>query len=160
MRRFLLLFLSSAALLQAQERVSHEASEALRFRNGAIELLVLPQGGAFVSLILNEEPTRGSPLWDPVRLGRERGSKEAFGPSRGHFLCLDGFGPVTAAERDAGFPEHGDANKLPWEVVRSTESSATFRVRLPLARETLTRTLTMAPREQVVLVESTLESEL
>ncbi|HJS75024.1 MAG TPA: hypothetical protein VJ921_12110, partial [Vicinamibacteria bacterium] len=91
-----------------------------------------------------------NPMWEP----------EANGPSRGHFLCVDGFGPVTAAERDAGFPEHGEANKLPWEVLRSTESSATFRVRLPLAQETLTRTVTMAPNEQVVLVETSIESAL
>jgi hypothetical protein len=99
-------------------------------------------------------------MWDPVRMGRERGSPEKFGPSRGHFLCVDGFGPVTVAERDAGFPEHGEANKLPWETVRSTASSATFRVHLPLAQETLTRTLTMARSEAVVLVETTIASEV
>jgi hypothetical protein len=149
-----------AASLHAQEKVIHEGSPGLRFENGALELVVLPQGGAFASVTLNADESRVNLMWDPVRLGRERGSKEAFGPSKGHFLCVDGFGPVTAAERAAGLSDHGEANKLPWEVVRSTDTSATFRVRLPLAQETLTRTLTMAPTEQVVLVESELESEL
>ncbi|HJS73548.1 MAG TPA: hypothetical protein VJ921_04630, partial [Vicinamibacteria bacterium] len=140
----------AALFLHAQEPVNHEGSAGLRFGNGAVELVVLPHGGAFVSFTLSEDPNRVNPMWEP----------EANGPSRGHFLCVDGFGPVTAAERDAGFPEHGEANKLPWEVLRSTESSATFRVRLPLAQETLTRTVTMAPNEQVVLVETSIESAL
>ncbi len=158
--RGLLPVLLAAASLHAQERVSHEGSPGLRLSNGAVELIVLPDGGAFASFTLIEDSKRSNPMWDPIRMGRERGSAEAFGPSRGHFLCVDGFGPVTSAEKAAGLPEHGEANKLPWEVVRSTESSATFRVRLALARETLTRTITMAPEEAIVLVETDLESEV
>ncbi len=158
--RSLVIVILFPAFLHAQERVSHEGSDGLLLSNGEVELVVLPHGGAIASFLLTEDERRVNPMWNPVRMGRERGSKETFGPSRGHFLCVDGFGPVSAAERDAGLPEHGEANKLPWEVVRSTASSATFRVRLPLAQETLTRTLTMAPNEQVVLVESEIESEV
>jgi len=158
--RALLLVLLIAASLHAQEKVLHEGSPGLRFANGALELVVLSHGGAFASFTLVADESRTNLVWDPARVGRERGSGEAFGPSKGHFLCVDGFGPVTPAERAAGLSDHGEANKLPWEVVRSTESSATFRVRLPLVQETLTRTVTMAPREQVVLVETELESEL
>lgn len=107
------------------------------------------------SFTLTGDESRTNLVWDP-----ERFSQEAFGPSKGHFLCVDGFGPVTEAEQAAGLPGHGEANKLPWEVVRATESSATFRVRLPLAQETLTRTITMAQNERVVLVETELESEV
>lgn len=158
--RGLLPLLLIAASLHAQENVTHEGSPGLRFENGAVELIVLPHGGSFASFTLNADENRANLMWDPVRMGRERGSREAFGPSKGHFLCVDGFGPVTLAERAAGLADHGEANKLPWEVVRSTESSATFRVPLPLVQETLTRTITIAPREQVVLVESELESDV
>jgi len=157
--RSLLPVLLIAASLHAQEEVLHEGSPGLRFTNGVLELVVLPHGGAFVSFTVDADDNHTNLVWDPVRLGRERGSREGFGPSKGHFLCVDGFGPVTAAERAAGLSDHGEADKLPWEVVRSTASSASFRVRLPLAQETLTRTVTMAPNEQVVLVESELESE-
>jgi hypothetical protein len=150
----------AALSLYTQKPVNHEGSPGLRLSNGAVELIVLPQGGAFASFTLNEDSKRVNPMWDPVRMGRERGSAEAFGPSLGHFLCVDGFGPVTAAERVAGLPEHGEANKLPWELVRSTESSAAFRVRLPLVQEALTRAITMAPNEKVVLVETEIESEV
>ncbi len=152
--------LLAASSLPAQQNVVHEGTPGLRFWNGALELVVLPEGGSFASLTLNDDENRVNLMWDPVRLGRERGEREAFGPSKGHFLCVDGFGPVTDAERAAGLPDHGEANKLPWEVVRSTESSVTFRVRLPRAQETLTRTVRMTPNERVVLVETELESEV
>src|SRR3989304_5334867 len=153
--RGLLPFFLVAASLHAQEKVLHEGSPGLRFHSGPLELVVLPDGGSFASFTLNADESRTNLVWDPARL-----SPDAFGPSKGHFLCVDGFGPVTADERASGLPDHGEANKLPWEVVRSTESSATFRVRLPLVLETLTRTITMAPDEPVVLVESELESEV
>jgi hypothetical protein len=153
MRRLLPLLV--AASVPAQESIVHEGSPGLRFRNGALTLVVLPQGGAFASFTLDDDESRTNLVWDPARF-----SDQGFGPSKGHFLCVDGFGPVTADERSAGLPDHGEANKLPWEVSRSTASSATFRVRLPLVHETLTRTLTLAPNEPVVLVETELESEL
>jgi hypothetical protein len=144
-----------ASGLETQQSVAHGERPGLRFANGAVELVVLPEGGAFASFTLDADPGRTNLVWDPARF-----SQDAFGPSLGHFLCVDGFGPVTAAEKAAGLPDHGEANKLPWEVVRSTSTSATFRVRLPLARETLTRAISMAPNEPVVLVESELESEV
>jgi hypothetical protein len=144
-----------AASLPAQENVLHDGVPGLRFDNGAIELVVLPQGGAFASLTLAADKSRTNLLWDPARF-----EGEGFGPSKGHFLCVDGFGPVTDAERAAGLPDHGEANKLAWEVVLSTDTSATFRLRLPLVQETLTRRVFMAANEQVVLVETELASEL
>lgn len=144
-----------AASVQAQESTLHEGSPGLRFRNEALELVVLPHGGAIASFTLDSDENRTNLVWDPARF-----APEAFGASKGHFLCVDGFGPVTAAERSAGLPDHGEANQLPWEVSRSSASSATFRVRLPLVQETLTRTLSMATNERVVLVETELESEL
>jgi hypothetical protein len=160
MHRFLLLFVFLARSLSGQESVVHEGSPGLRFENGAVELVVLRDGGSFASFTLKDDPGRVNLLWDPARMARERGSKRSFGPSKGHFLCVDGFGPVTEAERAAGLMDHGEANKLPWETVESTASSATFRVRLPLVQERLTRRIRMAPGEPVVLVTSELESEL
>jgi hypothetical protein len=151
-----LVFLLAAAV-HPQDNVLHAGVPGLRFANGVLELVVLPHGGSFASFTLSADETGTNLVWDPARLSSQ--APQVFGPSLGHFLCVDGFGPVTRAERAAGLSDHGEANKLPWQVVRSTASSATFRVRLPLAQETLVRTITMAPNEQVVLVESELESE-
>lgn len=160
MMRFFLPLLLLAGSLAAQKKVTHEGVEGLLFSNGKVELIVLPHGGAFASFTLNEDSTHTNTMWDPARMARETGGRQNFGPSKGHFLCVDGFGPVTKAEQAAGLPGHGEANKLPWQIAASTDTSATFQVRLPLVQENLTRKISIAPGEQVVLVESELESEL
>lgn len=152
--------LALGGLLAAQQKVMHEGTEGLLFSNGKVKLVVLPHGGAFASFTLDEDSRQLNTMWDPVRMGRELGGRQNFGPSRGHFLCVDGFGPVTKAEQAAGLSGHGEANKLPWQVVASTDREATFAVRLPLVQEKLTRKISMGAGEQVVLVESELESEL
>jgi hypothetical protein len=158
--RALLLPLLIAAASAGQDRVVHEGSPGLRLTNGALELIVAPDGGAVTSLTLEGDGPRTNLLWDPARLARERGREADFGPSKGHFLCVDGFGPPSAAERAAGLMDHGEANKLPWTVLRSSSTSVTFQVSLPLAGESLVRTLTLLPGEPVVVVESELTSEL
>lgn len=152
--------LALAGTLAAQQKVTHEGSEGLLFSNEKVKLIVLPTGGAFASFTLNEDTKSINTMWDPVRMARDTGGRQNFGPSKGHFLCVDGFGPVTKAEQAAGLSGHGEANKLPWQISASTNTSATFSVRLPLVQEKLTRKISIAPNEQVVLVESELESEL
>ncbi|MBV6433120.1 MAG: hypothetical protein IANPNBLG_03291 [Bryobacteraceae bacterium] len=152
-----------AALAQAapaQQAVTHEGNDGLRLSSGKAELVVLPRGGAFVSFVLSEDEKHVNPLWDPLRMAREAGLRPNFGASLGHFLCVDGFGPVTKAERAAGLPGHGEAHELPWNVVTSSENEVTFRVLLPKVREVLTRKISMVPGEQVALVESGIESLL
>lgn len=146
--------------LAAQQKVTHEGADGILFSNEKIKLIVLPTGGAFASFTLNDDPNHLNTMWDPARMARELNQRPNFGPSKGHFLCVDGFGPVTKPEQAAGLPGHGEANKLPWELTTSTNSSATFKVRLPLVQENLTRKITISPNEQIVLVESELESEL
>lgn len=157
-RVLLLAALGLAAAAPAQQKATHEGAEAIVLSNDRIELLVAPLGGAFLSFTLKEDPKRINTMWDPVRMGRETRGRSTFGPSKGHFLCVDGFGPVSREEAAAGMTGHGEANKLPWDIVSSDAMSATFRVKLPKAQETLTRSHRIAPGEQVVLVESELES--
>lgn len=152
--------LALAGLLAAQQKITHEGSEGLLFSNGKVKLVVLPHGGAFASFTLDEDARQINTMWDPVQMARTYGGRQNFGPSKGHFLCVDGFGPVTKAEQAAGLSGHGEANKLPWQVTASTSTSATFQVRLPLVQEQLTRKVSIGAGEQVVLVESELESEL
>ncbi len=81
----------------------------------------------------------------------------------GHFLALDGFGAPSEQERAAGMPFHGEASKQLGEDHRVAEfrarcaRSSSRRV-LPLAQETLTRTVEIVDGENVVYVTSDLES--
>lgn len=141
-----------------------EDLSALILSNDRLSLTVLPEGGAMVQLTLAGDPEQISPLWNPYRIAREAGLNRPTSFSRGHFVCVDGFGPVSPEERAAGLPMHGEAATLPWTLESQQKqagtSSATFSVTLPLAQETLTRTFRVVDGENVVWVDSELQSLL
>lgn len=153
------LFLSLPLVLLAQKPVQFEGAPGLELDNGRVRLVVLNPGGAFASFTLKSGNTL-NPIWDPARMSGEAGGAARVNPSTGHFLCVDGFGPVSPDEQKAGYMGHGEAARLPWEVTSSSATSVSFRVRLPIVQEVLRRKVTLAPGEQVALVESELESEL
>lgn len=152
------LLLLAAALCAAQKKVQHEGANGLQLSSGKVELTTLPQGGAFVDFHLQGETLNA--LWDPARMARETGGRANFGASRGHFLCVDGFGPVTREEAAAGLSGHGEAYRQDWTVTSSSARHIAFQVRLPMVQEVLTRKISLADGENVALVESELQSEL
>src|SRR4029434_6254074 len=82
----------------------------------------------------------------------------------GHFVCVDGFGPVSPEEQGAGMPGHGEAHTQPWET-RSSEknrniATLTLSTKLPLVQELFTRTLRLVNGERVIYIESELENLL
>lgn len=158
--RTVLCILLLAVSTSAQRKTTHETRPALELSNDKAALTVLTTGGAFASFVLKDDARKVNPLWDPVRMSREAGSPQKPGPGTGHFLCVDGFGPTTKEEIAAGLSFHGEANKLHWETVSSSATDVTFRVNLPIVQEVLTRKISLAPGEQVALVESELESQL
>jgi hypothetical protein len=112
--------------------------------NDRLELTVQGAGGTFSKLLLRDgEPV--SPL-----------------ASIGHFLALDGFGAPSQQEQAAGMPFHGEASKQVFKLIESQSSgparSLVLQATLPLAQETLTRTIEMMEGENVVYVTSELES--
>ncbi|MGA3241270.1 MAG: hypothetical protein ABSG03_33825 [Bryobacteraceae bacterium] len=82
--------------------------------------------------------------------------------SIGHFLALDGFGAPSEQEGAAGMPFHGEASNQVVKVIASQDSgsvgSIVLQTVLPLAQETLTRSIEMVEGENVVYVTSDLES--
>ena len=110
--------------------------------NDKLELTVLVEGTAMAKLVLKDDPTLTSPLWDPA-------TSDGFGGVTGHFPCVDGFGGVSPEERAAGFPAHGEAHLQNFEVRSRDERSLTLAARLPLAQENITRVLRLLPGEQV-----------
>jgi hypothetical protein len=145
------------------KRSQFEDIPALVLSNNKLELTVLTNGGALANLILRDDPAKLSPYWNPSRYARESGRKFS-GFAMGHFVCVDGFGPVSPEEKDAGLSGHGEAHALAWETKLAHKSGSTGTltqsVKLPILQEVFTRTLRMVDGENVVYVQSELESLL
>ena len=147
MKKALIVVTLSVACLLAQPAPPAAVKPAtVVLANDKIELTIGLTGGRFLKVLLRD----GEPL-SPLA-------------AMGHFLALDGFGAASEAERAAGMPGHGEANRIPVNVLATQESgpvhSVTMQSVLPLAQETLTRTVEMAEGENVVYVTSELESAL
>ncbi len=159
---FLPLLVALPAL--AQRPVEFEKRPGLALENDKLSLTVLTDGGAFASLLLRDDPERMNPMWEPIRMAREDGAAPGFGFSMGHFVCVDGFGPVSPEEQAAGLPGHGEAHRQKYEILSSGRSGpriqVVMRAQLPLVQETFTRTIELADGENVVAVTSELESLL
>jgi hypothetical protein len=162
--RVLIPALWASLILCGQTKTVFEGLPALDFSNDRLTLTMLADGGAFGQILLRDDAGKINPLWNPMRFARENGQKSQPGNFRGHFVCVDGFGPVSPEEKAAGLPMHGEAQTRPWRM-RSSEKagntrSATFLVQLPLTQEVLTRTIRLVDGENVIWVDSELENLL
>jgi hypothetical protein len=161
-----LLFMLYLAHGQSSEppKTAFEDHAAFLLSNGTLELMVLARGSSFASVVLVDDPEKLSPLWDQIRLARETGERNVPDSPGGHFICVDGFGSVSAEEKSAGLPGHGEAHLAPFEVKfyakESGATTLTLGTRLPLTQELFTRTVRMVDGENVIYVQSELESLL
>jgi len=140
-----------------------EGTPSFTLSNGTLEVTFLQPGASLASVVLSDDGDRMNPLWDAVRLSRESGRKADPSTLTGHPIALDGFGPPSPEERQAGLPMLGEAHLMPFEL----KSSATGGVQevsltavLPMVQERLSRTLRMVKGENVIYVESQLENLL
>ncbi len=162
----LLAFFCAAPAAPAQflQKGTFEERPSVTLSNDKMELTILTTGGALVHLTLKDDPGKMSPFWNPIRMAREIGNPNRFGTAMGHFVCVDGFGPVSAEEKAAGLPGHGEAHTRPWEVRHSAKEGnvavLSFRSVLPIVHETFSRTFRMVDGENVIYVQSELENEL
>ena len=143
---------------------SYRGRAAVAIRNERIQLVVLKNGGSFPSITLTDDSEGMNPMWDSFRADREQGRPERSSGAVGHFVCVDGFGPPSEAERAAGLEGHGEAHRLEWttEFAGRSDGSDLLRqsVTLPRVREVLRREVRLIPGENVVYVTSSLESLL
>lgn len=171
--RTLLWFSLFAATVAAQPpepiaRGTYEGFPSVRISNRTLTLTMLVQGTAFADLVLSDDPELLSPLWNPFRMARElaasgvNATPPAHNPA-GHFVCIDGFGPPSAEEKAAGLAMHGEARGLAFDVRSSRDgpvSVVSMTGKLPIVQESFTRTVRMVDGENVIYVESEVESLL
>jgi hypothetical protein len=140
-----------------------EGYPAVVLSNSKLELTITTKGSTLASLTLKDDPKKLSPLWNPIRMARELGRPAKFDGGAGLFVCVDGFGPVSAEEHAAGLPGHGEAHTETFAAHSARQGSATevtLSALLPLVQENFTRTVRLADGENVLLVESELENLL
>jgi hypothetical protein len=163
MRPLLLCFCISVAAF-AQQTTVFEDRPGLVLSNDKMALTVLTEGGAMAEIVLADDKENNNPLWNPYWIARQAGQNRPASFARGHFVCIDGFGPVSAEERAAGLTAHGEAYTLPWQLQsqqkRGNTLSAAYSVALPIAQETFTRTYHIVDGENIVWVDSTVTSLL
>jgi len=165
--RFFLATLFSACLLSAAEvdtAATYEGRSAVTLSNGKLSLTVLEFGGPMASLVLADDPEKMNPMWRALADDRDRGRPLRNHGGLGHFVCVDGFGPVSDEEATAGMSGHGEANKLVWSTVSTSDrggmAALEQAVQLPRHHEVYRRTISMIDGENVVRVHAELESLL
>ena len=163
-RRAVLLCLCATATVAAQRSTVFEDRPALVLANDKVELTIITEGGAMAQIVHADDKEKINPLWNPYWIARQAGLNRPASLARGHFVCIDGFGPASAEERAAGMPFHGEAYVLPW-VLQSEQKtggtlSAAFSVAMPLAHETFERTFHLVDGESIVWVDSRVTSLL
>jgi hypothetical protein len=155
--------LALARAADAPVNSTFEGHPAVTIANDRLIVTILTQGSTIAAVVLHGGEDKLGPLWNPMRMARESGRAPDFDPVTGHFVCVDGFGPVSAEERAAGLPGHGEAHLQSFTVRSVAEggmAEMTLAAKLPLVEENFTRTYRMVDGENVVYVESQLESLL
>jgi hypothetical protein len=105
------------ALVMAPAQVVTDGRRAVRLESQAATLVIDLGGGSIVDFHLS------SGGLNPLRwLGPEDADK-ALRPMA-HFLCLDRWGPPTAAELRNGMPFHGEASRVEWKQLGANERQA------------------------------------
>ena len=131
----------------AQDTTTLDGRPVRVIANDKIALTIRSVGGAMVQLFLKDDPDKLNPL-----------------EGLGHFVCVDGFGPVSSEERAAGLPGHGEAHRVPWDMTSTDKKNGVltvaFSASLPLVQETFRRTISIVDGENVIYVDSELESLL
>lgn len=121
------------------------------------------KGATLANLVLADDSDKLSPLWNPMRMARELGKPSKYNGGAGLFVCVDGFGPTSPEEHAAGLPGHGEAHQQTY-AIRSertnSRTSVTLTAQLPIVQERFTRTFQVIDGENVIYVDSELESLL
>ncbi len=146
-----------AAVLWAAWPLAAEDRPGLVLDGQAARLVVDLGGGSIADFHLKSNPL--NPLqWDSWSFGETPDQAPPIEPrSMGHFLCLDRWGPATAAEQAHGMGWHGEATRVWWTVdedVRAADGHlvAQMSAKLPLAGLEVSRSIRLAQDRAVFAV--------
>lgn len=148
---------------EAIQSGTFEGFQAVVLSSSKLQLTIMRKGGTLASLTLTDDRETLSPFWNPMRMARELGRPVTYDGGAGHFVCVDGFGSPSADEHAAGLPFHGEAHTETFAVHSERRGSSTavaLSATLAITQETFTRTFRVIDGENVVHVESDLESLL
>jgi hypothetical protein len=144
MLMFAAVITAGTATVAAQTMAAPAQPKQFVLANDKLELTIATNGGRLSSVIMKE----GQPI-SPLA-------------TMGHFLALDGFGAPSEQETASGMPFHGEATHQPFKIIAASSSGGshvvTMQATLPLAQETLTRTLEAVDGENVIYVVSELNT--
>ena len=84
------------------ETTVFEDLPALVLSNDKIALTVITEGGAMAQIVLADDKEKINPLWNPYWIARQAGLSRPASFFRGHFVCIDGFGPVVGRRARCG----------------------------------------------------------
>lgn len=144
-------------------RGSFEGSPSIVVSTAKLQFTIMSQGSTLASITLTDDPEKLSPLWNPMRMARELGRPAAYNGGAGHFICVDGFGSPSPEEKAAGLPFHGEAHTETFAAHSARQGSSTvvtLTATLPITQEKFTRTFRIIDGENVIHVESDLQSLL
>ena len=152
-----LVALGCSLALFAAGPVTFEKRPAFRIGNDKIEVLVLPKGAMIASILFKDDRAQINPLWNSTQLG----SAPTPDSPTGHFIAVDGIGEPSAEEKAQGMGAYGEA----WKQQFALDSSYTagegvyeLTADLPLAQEHVTRRLTLRKDEEVLQIDTEIES--
>ena len=132
--------------------------------NDKLEIAIVKQGGSMLRVLIQGDSGGLSPFGNPEMVPSVPNNRKLQGSMVGHFVAADGFGSPSREERAAGIAMHGEAYLAPWKLVSSEKQDSTttakFTVDLPLLQETFTRQFRMVEGENVVYVNSELQSNV
>jgi hypothetical protein len=143
---------------------------AVTVTNGQVEATLLPGGGHLArwGFCEGHGPSQENLLWeapwetaDPcsaahAAIAEGLGDEEAgeyLASYTGHVLCLDGFGPASAADAAAGVSLHGEAPNATWTFAIQGPDRAVGSAELPVAGLKVERQFWLGEGESVLRVE-------
>ena len=118
------------------------------------QVSIAVSGGGIVEFRFLDQPTNPlnwevTPELEPLEDGKPY--------LRGHFLCLDRWGPPSEAEVKNGVPFHGEAPRVVWQVIQQAQrtaggTTAQMRCTLPIAGLQVLRTIKLDTKGTLLTV--------
>ena len=141
------------ALIEAPAQVETDARRVVRLDGRGATLVIDLGGGSIVDFHFGRDGL------NPLRWLAPADADKALRPMA-HFLCLDRWGPPSAAESRNGMPFHGEASRVEWKQIgaserRSGRIAAVMEATLPIAGLEVRRTVELSDASSFFTVSET-----